>query len=167
MPSGNKRAEMIARREQVASMYLRGMSQQAIADNLGCGQATVSRDLTAIQADWHQSALIDIDEAKSRELARIDQLERTYWIEYELSREDRESTMTKAVQAGDATARKEATKRTEQRLGDPRYLSGIQWCIERRCAILGIDAPKKQEHSGPGKDGAIILQWGNDASRDD
>jgi len=24
--------------------------------------------------------------------------------------------------------------------GDPRFLTGVQWCIERRCKILGIDA---------------------------
>jgi hypothetical protein len=35
------------------------------------------------------------------------------------------------------------TKRREGQVGDPRYLDGVLKCIDRRCAILGIDAPKK------------------------
>lgn len=26
---------------------------------------------------------------------------------------------------------------------DPRHLTGVGWCIERRCSIYGVDAPKK------------------------
>jgi hypothetical protein len=26
----------------------------------------------------------------------------------------------------------------------------VRWCIERRCKILGIDAPMRQEHTGAG-----------------
>jgi len=29
----------------------------------------------------------------------------------------------------------------------------------RRAKLLGLDAPEKQELSGPGKDGAIVLRW--------
>ncbi|MHC4984512.1 MAG: hypothetical protein ACYTF6_15275, partial [Planctomycetota bacterium] len=31
--------------------------------------------------------------------------------------------------------------------GDPRFLAGVQWCIERRCKILGLDAPTKAQAS--------------------
>ena len=34
-------------------------------------------------------------------------------------------------------------KRTEQCNGNPAYLSSIQWCIDRRCKFLGLDAPIK------------------------
>ena len=34
--------------------------------------------------------------------------------------------------------------------GDPRFLAGVQWCIERRCKIIGIDAPTKSELTGAG-----------------
>ena len=152
--SGNQRAVMTARREQVASLYLRGMSQQTIAVDLDIGQATVSRDLSALQKAWQASALVDVDEAKARELARIDELERTYWLEWEASKHDKEATATKKVKAGEGSERLEATVRKEQRLGDPRYLAGVQWCITRRCEIMGIDAPKRSEWGG--KDGTPI-----------
>ncbi len=161
---GNKTAEQWERRERVAQLYLRGLSQQRIADEIGASQATVSRDLTAVQKAWQESALIDIDAAKARELARIDELERTYWEEYEASKEERLITSTERIEGKEQ--RQKAAVRKEQRQGDPRYLSGIQWCIERRCAILGIDAPKRQEVSGP-DGGAIILEWPKPPRLDD
>ncbi len=36
-------------------------------------------------------------------------------------------------------------KRSEQRNGNPAYLSGVQWCIDRRCKLLGLDAPIKAQ----------------------
>lgn len=155
--TNSKRVELDARRERVAQAYLRGSTQSQIAVDESVDQATISRDLKALQKAWQQSALVDIDEAKSRELARIDELERTYWTEWEASKEERETTTTKAVQGavgGDKLPkRQEATIRKEKRLGDPAYLKGVQWCIEKRSAIMGFDAPTKL--GGLGKDGAI------------
>ena len=34
--------------------------------------------------------------------------------------------------------------------GEPRFLQGVHGCIERRCKILGLDAPRKQEVTGFG-----------------
>ncbi len=38
---------------------------------------------------------------------------------------------------------------TEERLGDPRYLLGVDRCIERRCRILGLEAPMKIAQTDP------------------
>jgi hypothetical protein len=38
--------------------------------------------------------------------------------------------------------------------GDPRFLAGIQWCIEQRCKILGLLAAVKNELTG--KDGGPV-----------
>ena len=133
-------------RAEIARMYLRGVMQSVIAEQLNMTQQMVSYDLQRIQEAWQQSALVDINEAKSRELARIDELERTYWAEWEASKEERSRTITKAVEGvGGKGTRKEATAHKETHLGDPAYLRGVQWCIERRCAIVGIDAPKRNE----------------------
>ena len=146
--------------ERTAELYLRGVYQSDIAAELGVTQGTVSNDLKALYKRWQESALIDINEAKSRELARIDELERTYWAEWEASKGERVSTATERTNAGDSQ-RSKATVRKEQRLGDSSYLTGVQWCITRRCAILGIDAPKKSEFTG--KDGsAIVIRWANE-----
>jgi hypothetical protein len=137
-------------------MYLRGRLQAEIAEELGIAQSTVSRDLKALHEEWRQSALIDINEAKARELARIDELERTYWAAWERSREDAESEAKKAIDSADGKRYEVQTQRKGQ-AGDPRFLQGVQWCIERRCKILGIDAPTRAELTGKGG-GPLSLQ---------
>jgi hypothetical protein len=60
----------------------------------------------------------------------------------------------------------------EQRDGNPAFLAGVMSCIERRCKLLGLDAPAKAELTG--KDGgpvqvdaivksAIEKAYGNDS----
>jgi hypothetical protein len=41
-----------------------------------------------------------------------------------------------------------AAMRKEERDGNPEFLKGVQWCINKRCEILGFDAPKKNVLSG-------------------
>ena len=43
--------------------------------------------------------------------------------------------------------------------GDPRFLEGIFKCIDKRCKMLGLDAPAKQEISGPNQ-GPIEVEGG-------
>ena len=128
-------------------MYLRGWIQADIAEETGLSQPTVSRDLKALQRDWLESALIDFNEAKAQELAKVDRLEREYWVAWEASKEDKEVQTTEKVK-GDKTARSKAQVRREGQVGNPSFLAGVQWCIERRCKILGIDAAAKVEQVG-------------------
>lgn len=115
-------------------MYLRGMLQSEIAAELGLSQATISTDLKALQVEWLQSALLDFNEIKARELARIDKLEREYWTAWERSQEDAETVKQEAVEDG----KKKATKISKGQSGNPTFLAGIQWCIEQRLKIFGI-----------------------------
>jgi DNA-binding transcriptional regulator LsrR (DeoR family) len=135
-------------RRLIANLYLKGEYQADIAASVGISQSAVSKELAKLQDEWRQSALVDIDTAKSRELAKIDTLELEYWAAWKRSQENAEVETTK-MQGGttDAPNKLEKQKRVEGQVGDPRYLAGVQWCIERRCAIVGIDAPKKQEVS--------------------
>lgn len=131
-------------RKRIGELYLKGQLQAEIAEELGIDQSTVSRDLKALFEQWRQSALVDINEAKSRELAKINALELTYWSAWERSCENAETLQQ--VGGKDGPAR--ITKTSKGQAGDPRFLQGVQWCIERRCKILGIDAPDKLQHSG-------------------
>ena len=40
-------------------------------------------------------------------------------------------------------------KRREGQSGNPSFLAGVQWCINKRCEILGLDAPKKIAPTDP------------------
>lgn len=67
---------MVNRRQKVAEMYLQGKTQSEIGDVVGVTQHTVSEDLAWLRDQWTAQALIDFDEKKAIELAKIDNLER-------------------------------------------------------------------------------------------
>ena len=152
MGTGKRRSNgQLARdRRRIADLYLQGWLQADIAKEIERSPATVSRDIKALQGDWLASALIDFNEAKAQELAKIDRLEREYWQAWERSCEDAE-TVTEKARASKGSERPDSVEKTKQakgQAGDPRFLSGIQWCIEQRCKILGVEAPRKTEISG-------------------
>lgn len=145
--------ELARDRRRISDLYLRGWLQADIAKEIDRSDATVSRDIKVLQRDWLKSALIDFDQAKARELAKIDDLERTYHEAWERSCEDAETTTQKMI--GDSkTGRKEMSKTAKGQAGDPRFLQGILQCIDRRCKLLGVDAPQRKEITG--KDGGPI-----------
>lgn len=172
----NKRTESQREsdRVEIARRYLRGESQASIGIALGMTQQMVSYDLAVIEKRWQTLAVRDLSEAKAKELAKIDHLEVTYWEAWEESRLDKEITTEK--QSGGETSqgegetspepKKEITLRREGQAGSPAFLTGVQWCIERRCKILGIDAPTKNEITGL-NGGAVTVQVLRGVSMDD
>ena len=134
-------------------MYLQGRTQTDIAEEVGVDQSTVSRDIAALQEAWRESSLVDIDEAKARELAKVDRLEREYWDAWERSCEDAETLR----QEGSSEKPSKVVKTSHPRNGDPAFLRGVQWCIERRCKIIGVDAPSELKHSGSIRFDAVAI----------
>lgn len=137
--------------ERITSLYLRGWRQADIAAELGLTQQQVSYDLRVVQKRWRESTTMDLDEAKQKELSRIDELEREFWAAWESSKAER----TKARQESDGTKDKsgkavikKSSMEKEQRDGNPAFLQGVLSCIDRRCKLLGLDAPEKKELSG-------------------
>lgn len=172
----NKRnaAQIETDRAEIARRYLRGETQAAIGTVLHMSQQMVSYDLAAIKKQWQASAIHDLSAAKAKELAKIDHLEVTYWLAWEESRLDKEITVEKQS-GGEPLAgeggkppetKKETTLRREGQAGSPAFLAGVQWCIERRCKILGIDAPTKSEVTGL-NGGPVTVQVLRGVSMDD
>ena len=126
------------RQLEIAEMYLKGKRQSEIAQSLGTSQATISRNLQAVREAWLNSALVDFNEAMARELAKTDNLERVYWESWERSLLPFRSKSTKVKPDGT-----EHNRKVEQRVGNPQFLQGVQWCIEKRCKLLGLDAPER------------------------
>ena len=155
MAVGTRRTTRIAdRRLKVAEMYLRGQPQSAIANVVGVKQAAISKDLQYLRREWLKSSVELIDQRKAIELAKIDKLEMEYWDAWERSRLPAETEITEQV---GAKGRRKSTdpdeeqtivplrlrkyKRVEGQSGNPAFLAGVQWCIEKRCAIFGLNAP--------------------------
>ena len=153
MPSSQHEARAAERRQHVAKLYLQGKYQAEIARQLGVSQQQISKDLRMLHRQWRASAMRDFDARQEQELAKIDLLERTAWEAWERSLHPRELTLTEHTEGGDVPDEhgkvhpkspiRRASVRRENQVGDPRFLERIDKCIERRCAILGLEAPKR------------------------
>lgn len=148
MARRRKRGQLVRDRRRIADLYLQGWAQTDIADELALHQTTVSRDIKTLHKDWLESSLLDFSDAKSQELAKVDRLEREYWKAYHRSLMDAEQITKEGTSFNEDTQDiaiiNKIAKITKKQAGDPRFLQGIQWCIDKRCSILGLDAPEKQ-----------------------
>ncbi len=145
--------EVLSRRAEVARRYLQGEMQEQIAQSFGVTQGQISQDLKAIRAAWLASAVRDFDALKAQELAKIDAVEREYWLAWERSKKDKEISTQEGGEVDPQTRKpriKKVVLRKEGQAGNPAFLAGVLTCIERRCAILGLDAPKR-----------FVIDWDN------
>jgi hypothetical protein len=131
---------------EVAALYLHGLSQYEIAQRLRVSRQQISYDLRTLQRRWQESALADFNAKKAAELAKVDELERTYWEAWQRSCQGREVTTQEKTQAGEGQTedtRRKAGVRKEPRDGNPEFLRGVERCIELRCKITGAFAALK------------------------
>ncbi len=130
-------------------LYLKGKTQAEIAEDLNVSREQIKYDLDIIQKRWRTDTAINLDEAKQKELSRIDTLERTYWEAWEKTLEEKTKTRTEQSKTGEKNGSAKATIEKETLLGNPAYLAGVQWCISERCKLLGLYAPAKVAPTTP------------------
>jgi len=123
----------------LASMYLEKRPMWEIANKLDTSTATCYRMLKEVKTDWIQDAVKDFSLRQAEELANIDNLEREYWDAWKRSQSEQKSKRDE-IEAGVLS---KTVKSRAKRDGSSVFLSGIQWCIEQRCKILGLHAPKE------------------------
>lgn len=150
MAKDRKPAEVERDRRNIARLYLQGKIQAEIASEMKISQPTVSRELKLLQAEWRVERVYDINEAKAKELAKLDVLELEYWDAWKRSQGN---AVTQTQSDGPMGTTK--TTKQEKQVGDSRFLDGVRDCIKQRCNILGVEAPKKSEITG--KDGKDLL----------
>jgi hypothetical protein len=135
-------------RAEIARLYLQRRTQAEIGRQLGLSRQQVGYDLSAIRQEWLRSSLVDFDARKAEELARLDRLEREYWDAWEASKKERQTSVTEQTTAAEGE-RLRAGLRKEEQTGDPRYLAGVERCLEQRAKILGLFAPQKVAPTTP------------------
>jgi len=123
---------------RLADMYLKGRSQREMIAELEISRSTVQSALKGLQQEWQSTALYDFNEAKALQLAKVDHLEKVAWEGYHLSQQGKTS-MTEMNTNGSSFT---SETRSVQPSGDTKWLDKIQWCIDQRCKILGLHAPK-------------------------
>jgi len=80
MPQKTKQqAKMANRRRQVASLYLRGHTQQQIADQLDVTQATISKDVNWLLQQWREEHQHETDLRVAKHLEELTAMRREAW----------------------------------------------------------------------------------------
>jgi hypothetical protein len=135
---------IVQRRQKVADLYIQGWTQMEIAAHLDVGQTTVSHDLIELRTEWRKSAVRDFDEARERELRKLDRIEKEAWAAWERSQKPAQS-----AHINDETNQRRTKRHVKNQYGDPRFLEVVNRCIAARCALLGL-AKSPVETDGDG-----------------
>jgi hypothetical protein len=120
-------------------LYLRGLTQHEIAERLHVTRQQVGYDLKVLLRRWQESTLADFNAKKAAELAKVDELERTYGEAWQRSCQAREVTTQEKTQMGEGSAdepRRKVGVRKEERDGNPEFLRGV----ERHALCAGASA---------------------------
>lgn len=145
--------------QELADMHLRACSIVDMANHFKISKSTVHYHLKRIKTAWREN----LSEGLPTELAKLAQLEKVAWIEWEASRRT-ETTVKQEFEEPEATgkaakrktAKKLADAGAEMRLakksvtrvkrtGSTAYLDVVRWCIEYRCKLLGYLQPQEDE----------------------
>jgi predicted transcriptional regulator len=162
----NKKKVILERRSRVAELYLRGVAQYKIAEELNVTSGLISQDLKKLSEQWQASINENIDKIKAREMEKINNLERQYhdaWIrscEVKTKKSAKKKGLTNKTGQSLGIDSKEQTFTEEQQIGDPRFLEGVRWCITKREEIFGYGAAKKIDLSSKGEKlqgGSVII----------
>jgi hypothetical protein len=141
-----------SRRLKVAELYLHGTrSFSQLAREVGVDKAQISRDFKHIRKLWRQTYVEDWNAAKDEELARIADIEQKAWLAWERSCKDVETTEVIGTRQGGKSIPEKIKKITKGQAGESRYLAIILKCVEQRRLLLGLDAPKKIDHTTDGQ----------------
>lgn len=123
---------------RVAALYHTRISHADIAKKVGLSVSQVRYHLAQLRDEWLRRATWDFGRVQAEELARIDNLEASYWAAYKRSQADAVAT----DEYDEANNPRTVTKK-KRRDGEAEFLRGVQWCIEQRCKMLGLHAPKE------------------------
>lgn len=142
-----------ARRERVAQLRLRGLTQRAIVEALAAegvvnaetGQpwsvGTIAGDLKALQRDWKKRAAAHVDEHRAQQLAMLDEVIRAAWAGAPVPGVVEELLRVSADPAASEERRREAVKGLGSvAAGD---LRAVLASLKQRAELLGLDAPTK------------------------
>ena len=86
--------------EKTSELYLKGHSQYEIARVIGVSRTQITYDIADLQKRWLERSMMNIDERKAEELAKVDRLEAEYWKGWEDSRRPTKASTAQVTTAG-------------------------------------------------------------------
>lgn len=157
----------------IALLYVEGKSLVAIHKWLcenrpyQLSYAYVCADLGRIRKIWRERSIGFINERKATELAKLDHIEAQAWEAWHASKKDRLKKFGQRRQTpggGDGVPKvthEEVGQETEQRDGNPRFLETALACVSKRLEVLGLEAPRRLQISGPDGGPIPTKEFGN------
>lgn len=164
----NSRKQMtkLERIHCVTTLYCEGKSQKEISEVLEVSLPTIASDLASVRKEWLERSLLNYNDRKAEELAKIDRLEAEAWEAWyrschELQIERKSTDSVRFVPPVGKGSKKKGKlpkgkgKPSHQMIpirtrvettikgqtGDPRFLEQIAWCIETRLKVMGALKP--------------------------
>lgn len=123
-------------------LYIRGWTQEEIAEHLGIDVSSVNRDLAAIIDYWKTKPVPDSNVEREKTLATINEVIREHWDAWERSKDAKTVNVEEAGIGAHGPIEK-SVERTESRVGDYPALAGVLNCEKLRVEILGLAAATK------------------------
>jgi len=105
----------------------------------------VHSDIKLIYAEWKEQKMEFIDSKMEHETAKLDKIESECWEAWERSKEGKRKTVIEGgeIVAGQMSGGSLKEREIETTFGDTKFLDIIQKCMDRRAALLGLNAPMK------------------------
>ncbi len=152
--SSNKRgpAQIAKDRIEIMDYYLKGKNYRDIAKLISADRkysisyTTIGNDVKFVLKEWKETREDKMELYITIELAKIDKLEVEYWEAWEKSKQDYDQVSGKIVKRGPKSTTmdyKEEVIKKFVEYGDPRYLQGIERCVQKRIDLLGLEAAKE------------------------
>lgn len=139
---GLRRSKIQQERDRVtiAELYLKGWNQARIGEYLEVDQSTICRELKKIKAAWKAESVRDYDLHVDMQLHRLALVEAQYWSGWERSQAAKEQSLSEkmAEVASGGDSKTKIQRRTETRIGDPRFLEGLLRCNQERSKLLDL-----------------------------
>jgi hypothetical protein len=105
----------------------------------------VYKDIKSIYQEWKEAKNDLIDTKMDLELAKLDKMEDECWDAWERSKEGKRKTVIEGGQmiGSQLSGGTIKEREIETTFGDTKFLDIIQRCMEKRAALLGLNAPTK------------------------
>jgi len=145
---GQSKYNHVLYRMRVARLFGAGKDPATIAARLNIDLQDVNDILEEIDIEWRADSKKTVQQVRTIVVDELLETLGEYKKAWEDSKKPREiSSQKKTDSAGGK--RIEVAKRTEQRLGNPAYLQGVERVLKQVTDIMGISAPLKVAPTNP------------------
>lgn len=135
-------------RLRMARLLYAGKKPSEIAAILNMSTADTKAILTEIDLEWREESKELVKAARNIVLEELLDLLAEYREAWEKSKEARKTSSTK-LSDGSTGKKREISNRTEERLGNPAYLQGVERVLKQLSELMGLNAPVKVAPTNP------------------